>query len=376
MSTKHRLRKHSGVLFAMALSMCALWTTGLVAGGCERKVRLVTARSVRIQNAGANYNRYSAYDKKLIQRGSFRVGLDELALYLARGKPAFYWHTRVGKRWCRVLLYGSKPKEPQADLAVYTCNGTIVHWTKISPELPCWRLRAVGGRIVGDLRYFQYRPLQTQWEIVAGILRRGLTTRDVAISFGKPYNSGVEAREDGTNATTQVFLDNAGEAYGLYMTFIQNRLAGWRIPAKRTLTPEAQAKRLQATERRLMAQLKKMEAQSARRHREQMKLLNNIQMSKNEMLGNLARKPIQAARRHMKLGGRRRRVKSTYRRRTVRGRRKLTLNNCTFTDGPQGQLGRSCKSNKACSSGYTCYAFMGSNSGVCVPTDQLKNCHK
>mgnify|MGYP006297695585 CR=1 FL=1 len=355
-----------------------LLSGAVLSSGCDREVRLVSARTMRTQKAGAAYNRYSQQDKNLIQRGSFRPGLDELALYIARGAPTFYWHTRVGKKWCRVMLYGSNSKVPYVDMAVYTCNGTIVHWTKVQPKLPCWRLAAVSRRIFADLRYFQYRPLNVQWEIVAGILRRGLTTREVAISFGKPYNSGVEAREDGTNATTQVFLDNTGEAYGLYMTFIRNRLAGWRIPARRTLTPEAQAKRLRATERRLMAQLKKMEARSRRRHRAQMRLLNRLQAAKQRMARSMVRQPLEAVRRHMGLSARGPRggggAQYTHRRKIVKGRRKLTLNNCTFTDGPQGELGRSCSPKNACSSGYTCYSITGGNTGVCVPSDQTGKC--
>jgi hypothetical protein len=368
-----KIFKHPTAVAAMLVSLLA------GAAGCERPVRLVDARTARIEDSGTRFNRYSERDKQLIRRGSFRVGLDEYALYLARGKPAFYWHTLAGNKWCRVLLYGSNPKEPVADMAVYTCGGTIVHWAKVEPALPCWRLTGVAPRITADLRYFQRRPLREQWGIVAGILRRGLAKRDVAIAFGKPYNSGVEAREDGTNATTQVFLDNTGEAYGLYLTFVQDRLVGWRIPARRMLTPEAQARRLKATEQRLMAQLKRMEARSIKRHRAQMRLLNELQTSQDDLFGQLAQRPMRAVRRHLGLpssgtGGPG--VRYTNRRRQVSGSRKLTINGCTYEDSPTGNLGRPCSGQKPCPGGYSCQAMTAgsSTSGVCVPSDQVGNC--
>ncbi|HEY3354212.1 MAG TPA: hypothetical protein VGQ83_13245 [Polyangia bacterium] len=351
---------------AVALGCVAL-------SGCTRPPPdIVSPLQSRVQQAGAAWNRYSQHDRGLIESGSFRVGLDELAVYLARGQPAYHWQTWTGKQWCRALLYGAE--DSCVNLVVYSCQGTIVHFAPVSPALPCWRLSRVAGRIAEQGSYFDRRPLSRQWEILAGILRRGQTGQDVNLAFGQPYNAGVEAREDGTDAQSRVYLDHTGEAYGLRITLVSGKVVGWRVPAERQLTPEAQAKRLQATEQRLMAQLKQMEQQSAKQHKEEMRLLNQLQeqgaaildrvaVSASAAMGGQAEPapggggggdpyaPVDRPARH------------------VTGARTLTINGCTYRDGPAGHLGRSCSAKQPCPSDYTCHVLAGT-SGSCVPTGQ------
>ena len=364
-----RLAKKSkiAVLSGILLSLLA----------CGPTVRVLTDRQQRILQAGNAWNRYSPADQALIRQGRFRIGLDELALYLSRGKPVLYWDTTIQGRSCRVILhdYWSSAvvtKRPaQADLAVYVCGGTIVAWRRIDPVLPCWRLHEVARRFTADLAYFRSLPLSRQWELVAGILQRGQTARDLRIAFGKPYNTGVQAREDGTNATEQVYLDSTGEAYGLHTTLVNGRLVAWRVPAERRLTPEAQARRLRAMEQRLMSRLKQMEARAIRRHNEEMTLLNRLQVQKTQMLRSLTRVSVGRGQYRGVLPNR----PGTYHRRTlhsVSGGKTLTLNGKTFHDGPNGALGQPCgatQSDGSCPSGYTCYIMVGRR-GVCVPSDQ------
>lgn len=341
----------------------------LVAGSSRRVIK-ITERQNRIR-ISKSFASYSHADQQLIRSGRVRVGLDEYGVWLALGEPSFYWNTWMGRRWCRVLLYG---REGGADVntAVYTCNSVVAYVTAIQPAIPCWRLTKVSKRAMAALRYFERRPLTRQWEIVTGLIRRKQTTQDLAIMLGKPYNTGVDAREDGTNATTQVYLDSTGEAYGLHVTLIQGLVVGWKIPAARQLTPEAQQRRLRATEKRLIAKMQEIEQRSIKRHREEMSLLSRVQSNQQRMMQSLvtrARYGIARRAAGRYAGGRRtvRRGRSV-----VRGHKRLILNGCTYTDGPTGELGRRCGS---CGPGYVCLVMSGT-SGVCVPKAQSDACDR
>src|SRR5262245_50679666 len=47
----------------------------------------------RIALAGEAWKRYPAEDQALLRSGGFRVGIDELGVYIARGQPEIYWGT-------------------------------------------------------------------------------------------------------------------------------------------------------------------------------------------------------------------------------------------------------------------------------------------
>jgi len=307
-----------------------------------------------------------------------RVGLDELAVYLARGQPAFYWNTSVGPAWCRTLLYGTA--DPSfVDVAVYSCGGVVAHIARVAPALPCWRVGTVAPRIVADAEYFDHVPLARQWQIVAGILERGQSGRDVDLAFGRPYNTGVEAREDGTNATSRVYLDSTADSYGLYVTLVGDHVVGWRIPPDRTLTPEAQQRRLAALERHLVAQMQQTEARSIERHREEMALIGNVQSQSQQMVDALASQPTAVIQAGPSGGaGGEQGGGGGGGGATVSGSTELTLQGCRFTDRPGGELGTQCGNCPGCAPGcsasYTCYVIAGT-SGVCVPAAQLSACH-
>ena len=326
------------------------------------------------------FNRYPPADQELIRAGRFRVGLDELAVYLARGAPAFYWHTRLGGGpGCNALLYGSSDAptgegDGQVDLVVYACGGSVVHLAAGSPALPCWRLANVAPRLVERSDYFDALPLGRQWELIAGVLRRGQTATDVYLAFGHPYNTGVEAREDGTNAASQVFLDSTGDSYGLYVTLVSDTVVGWRIPPDRTLTPEAQQRRLQALQQNLAVQLQALETRSIERHRQEMSLLNTLQAQGQQIIATQTSGFESATQQRSggasgpssggsAVGGPPA---------TVTGSNQLSVNGCTYTDSPGGALGRSCGHGQGCPHSYACLVMgsSASGSGVCVPQGQ------
>lgn len=57
------------------------------------------------------------------------------------------------------------------------------------------------------------------------------------------------------------------------------------------------------------------------------------------------------------------------------GYKRLTINNCKFSDSASGQLGKMCRAGRAqCNTGYTCYIVGRSSVGVCVPSDQARRC--
>ena len=74
----------------------------VIAGGVES----MTRAPLVMPKAGAAWSRYSPEDQALIRGGGFRVGLDELAVYVARGTPDVYWGTTLQGQRCRVMLYG------------------------------------------------------------------------------------------------------------------------------------------------------------------------------------------------------------------------------------------------------------------------------
>jgi hypothetical protein len=249
----------------------------------------VSAFEVRAGVAAASYQALADGDREMLRAGEIRTGMPEIAAYLALGTPAFHWRTEISGRPCAVLLFSRGEARDSIDRAVYSCEGVLAHDAPIAPALPCWRLAQVGPRILEKAAYFDRLDLDRQWELVAGILQRGHSPTDVYVGFGKPYNQGVEVREDGTRASTQVFLDHGGESYGLYITLVDRAVAGWRVPPDRQLTPEAQKRRLEAMEKRLLDKLAKMDEAAERRHAETVDYFNDVLANQDEMKGSLAR---------------------------------------------------------------------------------------
>lgn len=378
---------------------------------CDEKRAAKSPIDMRIGEARGAWDRYSANDRALISRGMVRPGLDELAAYIARGKPAFHWKTELDSGKCNVLLHEKVGDATQVDTAIYACNGTIEQVVEVEPTLPCWRLAAVTARVLEKQAYFESKPLPHQWELLEGILRRGQTSEDVSIAFGKPYNTGVEAREDGTNAQTRVYVDSTGEAYGLYITLVNDKVSGWRIPAERQLTPEAQQKRLDATEARLMAQLKTMEQRAQQRHNEEMKLLNQLQSRGDEVVAKQT-SGLRLAAMFGPIGAMQSAIDTTKKVLDVVEKvtpdkpkdpppaeppkpepakpdpkpagaaasnttpeRSITVGACTFHDS-RPDLGRTCggKGHKACRPGFKCHGATKGKGGQCVPELQLAAC--
>jgi hypothetical protein len=261
----------------------------LVLAGCLAPAeREVTPQQLRAAVLGLDPAGLTGERLAGLERGEVRAGAPELDVYLARGRPIVWWNTGEA---CRVLVHASLKDPTHADTAVTTCRSRVAQVLPIEPALPCWRLAEVAPRVAAEARYFDARPIETQWQIVAGILRRGQSARDVAIAFGAPYNRGVDEREDGVRADQQVFLDSSGDAYGLRVTFIDDRVAGWKIPPERTLTPEAEQRRLTAMEQRLMTKLKELEQRSLRQHAETVALFGKVMDKQEAMLATLARTP-------------------------------------------------------------------------------------
>jgi hypothetical protein len=248
------------------------------------EVNAIDSRAIR---EGETFKSYTVEDQQLIRSGRARVGLDELALYLANGQPAFYWNTNIDETRCRILLYGVLGHE-EVDTAVYTCNGNITHIGPVQPRLPCWRLEEVAPRAIERAQHFDAAQVDRQWEILHGLLQRGQSVDDVYIAFGEPYRTGSEAREDGTDALQHVYLDGSADAYALYLTFVDRSLRGWRFPPDRQLTPEAQQRRLDAMEQRMVDQMNEIERQSIARHQAEMQHLNVIQDNQAQIRTDIA----------------------------------------------------------------------------------------
>src|SRR4029077_16326531 len=100
------------------------------------------------------WERYSASDKELLKKGIVRAGLDELALYIAKGRPAFTWKTQLSNGNCTVLLHSNQADVDEVDTAAYACNGTLEAVVPVDPTLPCWRLASVAPRIQEKRTYF------------------------------------------------------------------------------------------------------------------------------------------------------------------------------------------------------------------------------
>jgi hypothetical protein len=347
--------------------------------GCGRRKPNAPASSptsaldARIKEAGEAWKRYSPEDQALIKKGDTRVGLDELAVYVARGKPEMYWHSLVGGKTCSTLLYSFGSDAKVADTAITACEGTVTRKAAIDPPLPCWRLAEVAPRMVESSAYFDQLELPTQWKIVQGILERGLTAKDVRIAFGKPYNTGTEAREDHSDATTLVFLDRSGESYALNVTLVDEKVVAWKIPAERVLTPEAQQKHAQLAAKQAVDEARAQDQAAAAKHAEEARLRNEVQARSTQFLMDAAG---QLAAQHQAQGGggggggggSPTQITSSTKQSSQE--KTLTLNGCTYRESGGGALGQSCKiGGPGCPASYTCNIMAGS-SGVCVPSSQ------
>ncbi len=335
-----------------------------------------SAIDTRIAAAGAAWKHYAPEDQALIRRGEFRVGLDELAVYIARGTPVFWWRTQLVEGACNVLFYASGS---DADLSVLSCGGTITRRAPIAPAIPCARLADVAPRIVAQSPYFESQLLTRQWDLVIGALERGQTGADVAIAYGKPYSTGSEAREDGTAATSLVFLDSAQEAYALHITLVDDKVVGWKIPAERVLTPQAQQRHAAAAARQVVAEVRAEEQAAAARYAEETQARNEAQSQSQarkkfilDAAGTLAvaaasQAASQAAAQQQPTG-----VSASSKK--VSSEKTLTLNNCTYHESGGGALGQSC--NGSCPPSYICSVIGSGRSGFCVPQAQANACRK
>lgn len=359
-----------------ALSLAILGAVALLVVGCGRRrpkepssKSAASAIEARIKAAGDAWKRYAPEDQALIKRGEVRVGLDELAVYLARGKPEMYWHSLVNGETCSVLLHSFGSDATVADTAVTACSGTVKRKAPIDPPLPCWRLAEVAPRMVESSAYFDQLELPTQWKIVQGILERGLSSRDVGIAFGKPYNTGSETREDGTQATTQVFLDHTGESYALDVTLVDDKVVAWKIPAERVLTPEAQQRRAALAAKQAVEEARAQEQSAAAKHAEEARLRNEVQARGTQLLLDQA-SALAAA--QSSTSPQTVSVNSSTKQSSQD--KTLTLDGCTYRESGNGSLGRTCKPHgPSCPASYTC-AIVGGSSGFCVPTAQSEAC--
>ncbi|MEZ4403676.1 MAG: hypothetical protein R3B06_26870 [Kofleriaceae bacterium] len=251
--------------------------------------REITTVDVRAAVLGLDLGALSPDRRAAIERGEVWVGATAVEAYLARGRPSLWWRTRGQAGSCEVLAHASLTDPSRADTAVTVCDGVVAQLAPISPPVPCWRLAEVGPRLVTDGAYFDELAAERQWQIVLGILQRGQRARDVAIAFGTPYRRGVDEREDGVRADEQLFLDASGDAYGLRVTFIDDRVAGWKVPAERTLTPEAEQRRLDAVEQRLTSKLRELEARSIAQHAATLALFAEVMDKQDSMMATLTR---------------------------------------------------------------------------------------
>jgi hypothetical protein len=251
---------------------------------------------------------------------------------------------------------------------VTTCGGRVIGTNQIQPALPCWRLAEVGPRITNASAYFDERPLEVQWQIVIGLLHRGQAEQDVMISFGEPHNRGFDEREDGKRAEKLVFLDHSGEAYGLNVTLIDNKVVAWQMPAERILTAEAQQRHLEAMEKRLTEKIAKVEELAIRQHAETVKLFGEVMAKQDSMLAGLTRPPAEHPIQARGSGGggapQTQRTQQTQ----LTGSKTLNINGTTYTDGPDGELGNPCSltKNTCTSPKYSC-VIIGGSSGLCAP---------
>ena len=367
-----------GPFFALVVA-CALACT-VSCSPTTIKVSTLQLRAAAAPDAWANL---SAEHRQLVTAGKLQAGMSEGAIFLVRGMPLLWWETKIGGATCRALLYS------ESDIvtnAIYTCDGILIRQTNVEPTLPCWRVSKVGKRIVADINYFETLSLERQWEIVAGLLRRGQAERDVTIAFGKPYNKGSESREDGSDVGTSVYLAEGGETYGLYVNFIDKRVIGWKIPADRRLTPEAQARRLEATEKRLMSQLKEMEANATKRHIESVELLNAVLDGQEEMKENIGATEEALASATVVgaggggSGGGSSTSTSTSTKSCPSGTRTFRQNDCTYTEIPgHCDMGKKCNNlDLLCGSEYACsYISSNASSGICLPAaSKYSTCDK
>ena len=325
----------------------------------------------RIAAAGAAWKHYAPEDQALIRRGEFRVGLDELAVYIARGTPLFWWRTQLVEGTCNVLFYAS---DSDADLSVLSCGGTITRRAPIAPAIPCTRLAEVAPRIVAQSPYFESQLLTRQWDLVIGALERGQTAADVAIAYGRPYSTGSEAREDGTAATSLVFLDSAQEAYALHITLVDDKVVGWKIPAERVLTPQAQQRHAAAAARQAVAEVRAEEQAAAARYAEETQARNEAQSQsqarKKFILDTAGTLALAAA---SQAAAQQQPVSVSASSKKTSSEKTLTLNNCTYHESGGGALGQSC--NGSCPPSYICSVIGSGRSGLCVPQAQANACH-
>jgi len=264
-----------------------LASSGCLVGG---STRTVTALELRAGVTGLRLVDLDPRARAAVEAGQIRPGATEAELFMSRGQPHLWWNTRIGQNRCRVFVHHSS--DPNiADLAVTTCGGRVLGTNQIDPPLPCWRLADVGPRITAAATYFEQRPLDVQWQIVIGLLHRGQAEKDVVIAFGQPHDRGFDEREDGKRAEKLVFLDRSGDAYGLNVTLIDDKIVGWQMPAERVMTPEAQQRRLDAMEKRLTDRIADLERKAIQQHAETVKLFGEVMARQDEMLEKLMRRP-------------------------------------------------------------------------------------
>lgn len=253
------------------------------------RTRVVTAVELRAQVVGVALAALPPTNRAALERGQVWVGASEADVFIARGAPKLWWRTQVDDTACAVIVSADPHTPSEAREAITLCGGLVAQVAPIEPALPCWRLAEVGPRVAAEATYFEALPLRRQWQIVAGMLERGQAERDVRIAFGEPYATGFDEREDGQRADQLTFLDRSGDAYGLNVTLVRDRVVGWQMPVRRELTAEAEQRRLDAIEQRLTAKLADLEAIAIQQHRETVALFGQVMDNQDRMLAELER---------------------------------------------------------------------------------------
>lgn len=189
----------------------------------------------RANALGQMWARYSEADKQLMLSGWIRAGLDELGVYVARGRPELHFGTSFDGKTCHALLYGVRPETTGVDLIVYTCDGIVQRADDVQPPLACDRVAAVAPRFVERAPQIATMTPDRQWLVLRGQIQRDMTPAELELAFGPPQRRGEESRPDGTRAV-QLMWD-AVDGKPLLVTVVNDRVASWSVPA----APAAQA---------------------------------------------------------------------------------------------------------------------------------------